>query len=156
IQSYAPGVWPRLIIDELIRLDYVETLSNGRLRRKASPRRKPVLRRIAREGASQQMSDALRALFQDIKGGEGKRAWRTAQALEIGKNDLPLVRKMLRDRLQSMFVELTEELNSPRWQRDISKGGSRMRVGLSGFTFEEFLSEDVRRERDKARNRRSR
>jgi hypothetical protein len=140
VQSYAPGVWPRLIIDELIRVNYVEALPNGRLKFKARSQGKSS-RHVSREEASQQMTDALRALFSDVKGGQGKRVWRTAQGLEIGKNDLPLVRKMLRDRLESMFAQLTEELNSPRWQRDVSKGGSRMRVGLSGFTFEELLVE---------------
>lgn len=138
VQSYAPGVWPRLIIDELIRVDYVEALPGGRLKCRARHSSKPSSR-VAGVGASQQMADALRALFSDLKGGQSKRAWRTAQGLEIGRNDLPVVRKMLRDRLESMFAQLTEELNSPRWQRDVSKGGSRMRVGLSGFTFEELL-----------------
>ena len=37
IQRYAPGVWPRLIVDELIRVDYVDPLPNGQLKWKATP-----------------------------------------------------------------------------------------------------------------------
>jgi len=138
IQRYAPGVWPRLIIDELIRVDYVDTKPNGRLRWKGSARGTSVSRRDAREAAGQRMRDAMRAAFHDSSQPEAKRAWRTAQSVEIGRNDLPLVRKMLGDRLETMIAWLTEELNSARWRRSVSKGG-RMRVGLSGFIFEESL-----------------
>ncbi len=44
--------------------------------------------------------------------------------------------------LEAMITWLTEELNSQRWRRGVSKGGW-MRVGLSGFIFEESLSRDV-------------
>ena len=138
IQRYAPGVWPRLIIDELIRVDYVDTKPNGRLRWKGRARGTSVSRRHAREAAGQRMRDAMRAAFHDSSQPEAKRAWRTAQSVEIGRSDLPLVRKMLGDRLETMIAWLTEELNSARWRRSASKGG-RMRVGLSGFIFEESL-----------------
>ena len=142
IQRYAPGIWPRLIIDELIRVDYVDTKPNGRLRWKGSARGRSVSRHDAREAASQRMRDAMRAALHDSWQPEANRAWRTAQSVEIGRNDLPLVRKMLGDRLETMIAWLTEELNSARWRRSASKGG-RMRVGLSGFIFEESLSKDM-------------
>jgi hypothetical protein len=142
IQRYAPGVWPRLIIDELIRVDYVDTKPNGRLRWMGSARATAVSRHDAREAAGQRMRDAMRAAFHDCSQPEAKRAWRTAQSVEIGRNDLPLVRKMLGERLETMIAWLTEELNSARWRRSASKGG-RMRVGLSGFIFEESLSKDM-------------
>ena len=142
IQRYAPGIWPRLIIDELIRVDYVDTKPNGRLRWKGSARGRSVSRHDAREAASQRMRDAMRAALHDSSQPEANRAWRTAQSVEIGRNDLPLVRKMLDDRLETMIAWLTEELNSARWRRSVSKGG-RMRVGLSGFIFEESLSKDT-------------
>jgi hypothetical protein len=144
VQRYAPGVWPRLIIDELIRMDYVETLPNGRLKGKRLPGAKPAARRVSRESAGQRMRDAMRALLRDATQSDMPRAWRTAQSLEISEKDLPVVRKMLRDRLDSMFAWLTDELNSARWRRDASKGGIKVRVGLSGFTFEEPLPKDVR------------
>jgi hypothetical protein len=143
IQRYAPGVWPRLIIDELIDMDHVDTLPDGRLRLKRTASPKPLTRRVIQEGANQQMRHAVRALFRDAtKAGVG-RTWRTAQSLEIGEQDLALVRKMLHDRLDVMFAWITDELNSARWRRDGSMAGTRMRVGLSGFTFEEALPKDV-------------
>jgi Family of unknown function (DUF6502) len=142
IQRYAPGVWPRLIIDELIRVDYVHVQSNGRLRWKGNVVGRLVSRRDAPEAAGQRMRDAMRAAFHDLRQPESKRTWRTAQSFEIGRIDLPLVRNMLADRLEAMITWLTEELNSQRWRRGVSKG-SRMRVGLSGFIFEESLSREV-------------
>jgi len=148
IQRYAPGVWPRLIIDELIRVDYVDTKPNGRLRWRGSTRRTAVSRHEARDAARQRMRDAIRAAFQDSSQPEANRTWRTAQSVEIGRTDLPLVRKMLGDRLETIITWLTEELNSARWRRSASKGG-RMRVGLSAFVFEESVSKDVGSGRDK-------
>jgi len=138
IQRYAPGVWPRLIVDELIRVDYVETLPNGQLRRKATQGSAPV-RSVSQETATQRLSDAVRALLRDATEPESRRVWRTAETLDIRGQDLPLVRKMLRDRLNSMFAWMTDELNSARWRHDDSGPGARIRVGLSGFTFEEAL-----------------
>jgi len=138
-QRYAPGVWPRLIVDELIRVDYVETLPTGRLRWKGTPGTGLSSRVLNEESASQRLHDAVRALVRDATQSEGRRAWRTAQSLDITEQDLPLVRKMLRDRLSSMFAWITDELNSARWRRDDSGAGIRIRVGVSGFTYEEPL-----------------
>jgi hypothetical protein len=89
------------------------------------------------------MRDAIRALYRDATRPDARRTWRTAQSLEIGEQDLPLVRKMLRERLDSMFAWITDELNSTRWQHDRSKENIKLRVGLSGFTFEEPLPKEV-------------
>jgi len=149
VQRYAPGVWPRLIVDELIRVDYVDTLPNGQLRWKQTPNFKLASRRSSRESSNQLMRDAVQALFNDAIRPDGRSAWRTAQSLEISEQDLPLVRKMLRERLNTMFAWLTDELNSARWQRRGSKPNGRVRVGLSGFTFEELLTTDRANEKVK-------
>jgi len=143
VQRYAPGVWPRLVIDELIRVDYVDTLPNGKLRCKGAENPKTLYRQVIREGDRQRMRDALRALLHDVTEPVARHVWRTAQSLDIGEQDLPLVRKMLRDRLDSMFAWMAEELNSVRWHRGGSEGGAKTRVGLSGFTFEEVLPKEV-------------
>ena len=138
VQRYAPGVWPRLIIDELIRVDYVDPLPNGQLRWRPAPT-KLVSKRSNRESSSELMRDAVRALFKDAARSDARRAWRTAQSVEIDAQHLPLVRKMLRERLNTMFAWITDELNSARWRRDSAKANTGVRVGLSGFTFEETL-----------------
>jgi len=153
-RRYAPGVWPRLIIDEMIRVDYVESLPGGRLRLKPSVTPK-LLSKVASRDGSQWMRDAIRSLYRDATQNEKRRTWRTAQSSEIEEEDLPLVRKMLRDRLDAIFAWLTEELDSTRWRGDGSRGGAKVRIGLSGFTFEEPLPKDVGNEsRRKVRRRR--
>jgi Family of unknown function (DUF6502) len=139
VQRYAPGVWPRLIVDELIRVDYVDTLPNGQLRWRRTPSVKFVSKRSNRESPSDLMRGAVHALFNDAARPDVRRAWRTALSLEIDEQDLPLVRKMLRERLNTMFAWITDELNSARWQRDGARGNRKVRIGLSGFTFEETL-----------------
>ena len=140
VQRYAPGVWPRLIIDELIRVDYVNARPNGRLRWKGSaPGRLVSSRQDALAAAGQQLRDAVRAALLDCGQPETKRSWRTAQSVDVDRGDLPLVRRVLRDRFETMIAWVTEELNSPRWRARGSKVG-RVRVGLSGFLFEESLS----------------
>lgn len=139
VQRYAPGIWPRLIVDELIRVDHVETLASGQLRWRRPSSAKSVSKRSNREGSSELMRHAVHALFNDAARPDKRRAWRTAQSLEIDEQDLPLVRKMLRERLNTMFGWITDELNSVRWGRDNAKANSGVRVGISGFTFEETL-----------------
>lgn len=139
VQRYAPGVWPRLIVDELIRVDYVDTLTNGQLRWRRAPSAKLASKRSNRESSSELMRGAVSALFNDATRSDARRAWRTALSVEIEAQDLPLVRKMLRERLNTMFAWITDELNSARWRRDNAKANTGVRVGLSGFTFEETL-----------------
>lgn len=139
VQRYAPGVWPRLIVDELIRVDYVDTLTNGQLRCRRAPSAKLASKRSNRESSSELMLGAVHALFNDATRSDARRAWRTVQSVEIDAQDLPLVRKMLRERLNTMFAWITDELNSARWRRDSAKANAGVRVGLSGFTFEETL-----------------
>src|SRR2546423_9260257 len=109
IQRYAPGVWPRLIIDELIRVDYVDTRPNGRLRWRGSARGTSVSRHEARDTAGQRMRDAIRAAFRHSCQPEANRTWRTGQSVEIGRTDLPLDRKMLGDRHETMLQCVTDE-----------------------------------------------
>ena len=153
VQRYAPGVWPRLIIDELIRVGYVDTLPNGQLRWKRPPNSKFSSRRSSHESSNQLMRDAVQALFKDAIRQDARSAWRTAESLEISEQDLPLVRKMLRERLNTMFAWLTDELNSARWQHHGSRPNARVRVGLSGFTFEETLTTDRANEKVKKKRR---
>jgi len=152
-QRYAPGVWPRLIVDELIRVDYVDTLPNGQLRCRPAPSAKLNTRRSSRESSVQLMRDAVQALFKDAIRPDTKPSWRTAHSLDIDEQDLPLVRKMLRERLKTMFAWITDELNSSRWQHDGLSEGAKVRVGLSGFTFEEVLPRDTANEKVNKRRR---
>jgi len=142
-KRYAPGVWPRLIVDELIRVEYVDTLPNGQLRCKQQPSGKLRHRRSTRDNSDQMIRDTVQALFRYAIRPDGKGIWCTTRSIDIDERDLPLVRKMLRERLNTMFGWITDELTSARWQHDDLTGKAKVRLGVSGFTFEEILPRNV-------------
>jgi hypothetical protein len=135
VQRYAPGVWPRLIIDELLRVDYVKIQPNGRLKWQGVSKGAVALRPRISEEIGSYMRDAIRAAFNDLIGMPKGRCWRATQSFQIGRGSLHLVHKMLADRFDTMIRWVRDELNSARW-KEPSKAGA-MRVGLAGFTFEE-------------------
>lgn len=141
VEDYAPGVWPRLVIDELIRLDLVETLPNETLRCAHRLNSVPVEpKTVVDESSSQLLRDAIYSQLHDLKGGR-RRSWRRAQSLQIARDKVPLVRKMVRDRLHSAVSELADELDSPRWKTGKSDRGPTTMIGISAFSFERILSE---------------
>jgi hypothetical protein len=142
-QRYAPGIWPRLIVDELIRVDYVDTLPNGQLRCKQEQSAKLGYKRSYRDNSGQLIRDTVQALFRNAMRPDGKGSWCTTRSIDIDERDMPLVRKMLRERLTTMFGWITDELNSTRWQHDGITGNARVRLGVSGFTFEEIIPRDA-------------
>ena len=55
-----------------------------------------------------------------------------------------------------MFSWITDELNSVRWRRRQPRGDLKVRLGLSGFMFEESLSKERRDENSSRSNRSAR
>jgi hypothetical protein len=147
VQRYAPGVYPRGIIDEMIRVKLVQPIANGQLRLKSSGRPKSEPNAHELEQAAQRMQDVMHANFHDFAEPKAKRVWRGAQSEEIDVADLPIVRKMLADRLDSMMERLAEELNSPRLQRSPSTG-QKVRLGVVGLIVEEARVEELDDEGD--------
>jgi hypothetical protein len=140
VEDYAPGVWPRLVIDELIRLDLVETLPDGTLRcihTNSEPVETPI---EVDESSCQLLRDAIYSQLDDMKSGR-RRSWRRAQSVQITRSKAHLVRKMVRDRLDSIVSELADELDSPRWKPAKGDLGRRTLIGISAFSFERVLSE---------------
>jgi hypothetical protein len=141
VEDYAPGVWPRLVIDELIRLDLVETLPDGTLRCVHRENSEPVETPIeVDESSCQLLRDAIYSQLDDMKSGR-RRSWRRAQSVQITRSKVHLVRKMVRDRLDSIVSELADELDSPRWKPAKGDLGRRTLIGISAFSFERVLSE---------------
>jgi hypothetical protein len=68
VEEHAPGVWPRLVIDELIRLDLVEALPDGTLRYAHKADSKPIKTTVALdEPSSQLLRDAISSQLNDMK-----------------------------------------------------------------------------------------
>jgi len=141
VQRYAPGVYPRGIIDEMIRVKLVRPIADGQLRLEKRSRSKFNPNAHELERATQRMQDVMRAIFHDFTNPKAEPLLRDAQSEEIDAADLPLVRKMLVERLESMMERLAEELNSPRWQRNRSSG-RKVRLGALGMIIEEVLAKE--------------
>jgi hypothetical protein len=144
VQRYAPGVWPRLVIDELIRLNYVDVLAEGILQRKRMVVRATAPRLVRAESSTQLLCDLIQSLVEFQRRGR-RRTWRTAQSVRIGRSKVPLVRKMIQDRLDSTFAELAEELGSTRWKPQGAESGRDAIIGVNAFTFERRTTDSVRR-----------
>jgi hypothetical protein len=149
IEDHAPGVWPRLVIDELIRVDLVEVLPDGTFRCAHEPGSQPVRpARVVDESSSQLLRDAIHSQLEDMKSGR-RRSWRTVQSVQITRDQVPLVRKMVRDRLDSAVSELADELDSPRWKPDSGDVGQKTFIGISAFSFERVVQDSHKSGRTK-------
>lgn len=147
VEDYAPGVWPRLVIDELIRLDRVKILSDEKLCCVHTGNSDPIEAPVeADESSSQLLRDAINSQLHDVKSGR-RRSWRRAQSVQITPEKVPLVRKMVRDRLDSVVSELADELGSARWRPGKTSHGRKTLIGINAFSFERVLPES--RETDK-------
>ncbi len=154
VEDYAPGVWPRLVIDELIRVDLVEVLPDGAFRCARQPDSERVeSARVVDDSSSQLLRDAIYSQLSDLKSGR-RRSWRTAQGVHITRDKVPLVRKMVRERLDSAVSELADELDSARWKPDSNDSGTKIFIGMSAFSFERVLQES--RQTDKVKKMRGR
>jgi hypothetical protein len=155
IKAHAPGVWPRLVIDELIRVDLVDVLPDGTFR----CAHKPYSERVEPTGivdasSTQLLRDAIYSHVDDLKSGRRRRSWRRTQSVQIARDKMYLVRKMVRDRLDSVVSELADDLDSSRWRPDKMDTGRKILVGMSAFSFERVLPDS--RETNKTKNTRGR
>jgi hypothetical protein len=91
------------------------------------------------EPSSQLLRDAIYSHLQDMKSGR-RRSWRGAQSVQIARDKMPLARKMVRDRLDSVVSELADELDSPRWKPCNTDIGRKTLIGISAFSFEQVIS----------------
>lgn len=156
IERYAPGTSPRLIVDQLLRVNLVTTLPNGKLRwvgSQDSGHFSALLRE--QETAGSPFRSALKVLLQNLEPQSNELPWRKVESRVLSMKDAPKVRKILRERVENMFSWLTDELSSPRW-RSVERGKPGVRIGLLGFTFEESASEDQKNEQTASQTRNKR
>jgi hypothetical protein len=136
VRRYAPGVYPGLILSELLRVGAVETLENGRLRLRS---RRFRAAEVSRESVSE-LGARVRDLMQTILNNATEASWprvcRTVESTDIDARFLPLIRKMLADRSEAALSGVQEELRSSRWKRTDPKRQG-VRVGLTVYTYEE-------------------
>lgn len=140
VEMYAPGVWPRLVIDELIRIDLVDVLPDGTLRCNAGHLSVPVPTWSASPEPPQLLRDAIYSQLTDTRARGRRTSWRAAQSVLIAQEKVPLVRRMVRERLDSAVAELADELHSPRWKPGQTKHRGEVLIGINAFSFEKDVS----------------
>jgi Family of unknown function (DUF6502) len=147
-RRYAPGVYPGLILSELLRVGAVEKLRDGRV--------KVHMRRYQPEEFSDEslrrlgscVHNLLQTEISNATGTDWPRVCRTAEAIDIDAKFLPLIRKMFADRSEAMLLGLQEELKSSRWKRTRSND-QPVRIGLTVFSYEEGRGEHTSNEATK-------
>jgi hypothetical protein len=144
-RRYAPGVYPGLILSELLRVGAVEELEGGRLR--VSTRQYRAAE-YSEESVSE-MRARVRDLIQTMLNNATEAGWpricRTVESTDVDPKFLPLIRKMFADRSEATLSGVQEELRSARWKRT-DRGRQGVRVGLTVFTYEESSREDTSNE----------
>jgi hypothetical protein len=156
VETYAPGVWPRLVIDELIRVDLVDVLPDGTLQCSAGHSVSSVPSGTASAEPPQLLRDAIYSQLTDTRTPGRRTSWRAAQSVLIAQEKAPLVRRMVRERLDSTVAELADELHSSRWKPVQDDQHGQVLIGINAFSFEREVSNLVgpaSRNRTRARRR---
>jgi hypothetical protein len=141
-RRYAPGVYPGLILSELVRVGAVEELKNGRLRVRAREYRAAEFSRESVSELGTRVRDLMQTMLNNATDTSWPRICRTVESTDIDPKFLPLIRKLFADRSESMLSGVREELTGSRWsQTDPVNPG--VRIGMTVFTHEEWPEEHI-------------
>jgi hypothetical protein len=139
-KRYAPGVYPGLVLSELVRVGAVEEVQDGRLRVRTQEYRAAE---FSRESVSE-LGGRVRDLMQTILNNAAEAGWpricRTVETTNIDPKFLPLIRKLFAGSSKSMLSGVRRELESSRWNQTDPRGPG-VRVGVTIFTHEEWPQE---------------
>jgi Family of unknown function (DUF6502) len=150
-RRYAPGVYPGLILSELIRVGAVEKLQDGRIKVRMRRYRAGEFSDESLREIGSRARRLLQTVISNATGGDLPRVCRAVERADIDPKFLPLVRKMFADRSEAMLLGLQEELKSSRW-RGARSTGQRTRIGLTVFSYEEGQGEHTSSEKTKRTN----
>jgi hypothetical protein len=135
VGRYAPGVWPRLLLKELVRIGAVQELPNQQL--KVCMRSYGVmgLQVGAIDELGHRAKDLLETLVHNLINPDQSRVCATALTLNVDPKWLPLLRNMLERRTRAFLSAVDEDLNSQRVQRTANSRATP-RIGLTIYSFE--------------------
>jgi Family of unknown function (DUF6502) len=139
-KRYAPGVYPGLILSELLRVGAVEELDNGRLRVRTREYRAAVFSRESLGELGARVRDLMLTILNNATQAGWPRICRTVETTDIDPKFLPLIRKFFADRSESMLSGVREELTSSRWNQT-DPVGPGVRIGVTVFAHEEWPQE---------------
>lgn len=139
-KRYAPGVYPGLILGELVRVGAVVKLEDGRVR----VRMRRYRTREFNDESLSEVGSRVRDLMQTMLSNAMEPGWpricRAVETIDVDPRFLPLIRKMFADRSEALLSGMQEELRSSRWRRT-DPAGRRVRIGLTVFSHEEWRQE---------------
>jgi hypothetical protein len=141
VEKYAPGVWPRLILDELTRVGAVEEIGEDRLKVKMQSYGVTGFEIEAIEDLGNRAKDLLETLIHNLQNPETARLCETVLTLDADPKWLPVLRSTIKRRAQTLLTGLDPELNSPRTSRKMRSDPS-VRIGVTVFSFEATATED--------------
>jgi hypothetical protein len=136
-KRYAPGVYPGLILSELVRVGAVEELENGRLRVRTREYGAPEFSRESVSELGARVRDLIKTMLNNATEASWPRICRTVETTNIDPKFLPPVRKLLASLSESMLSGVREELASSRWNQT-DPVGPGVRIGVTVFTHEEW------------------
>jgi len=135
VKRYAPGVWPRLILDELLRVGAVEEIADEKLRVKMQSYGTAGLEIEAIEDLGDRARDLLETLVHNLQNPSSLRVCETVLTLDADPKWLPVLRNSARRRTKAFLSGLSEEINSPRTSR-AAPSDPGARIGITVYSFE--------------------
>lgn len=154
---YAPGVYPGLVLNELVRVRAVQKLKDGRIRVRMRRYRGRALSDERLREVGYRTRDLMRTMVSSAMEPNWPHTCRAVETVDINPQFLPLIRKMFADRIDAMLAGLQEALRSSRWARTV-QSRRRVRIGVTAFSHEEewagrAASEGIKREYSISTNR---
>jgi Family of unknown function (DUF6502) len=135
VNRYAPGVWPRLVLKEFIRIGAVQELPNQRLKVRMHSYGVVGPHAGAIDELGRRARDLLETLVHNLINPDQSRICATALALDVDPKWLPVLRNMLGRRTRAFLSATDTDLNSQRVQRT-ANSTAKARLGITIFSFE--------------------
>jgi hypothetical protein len=140
VQRYAPGVYPGLILGELLRVRAVVKLEDGRVQVRMRRYRLGEFSHESLREMGSRVRDLMQTMVSNATHPDPSQVCQAVETIDLDPSFLPLIRKMFADRTDAMLSGIQEALKSRRWRRT-SKAGRRARIGLTVFSHEDAREE---------------
>jgi hypothetical protein len=144
--SYAPSIWPTIILEELLRVNAVRKHPEGSVQVLKSTYGGENVRIAAIQEMGARARDLLSTLVHNLQAPhDGQRVVETMENVSVDADFAKVLRRMFRQRAQALTASVESELNS-----DIARGsrraeGKKLRMGMTVFAFESPEPQSVKK-----------
>jgi hypothetical protein len=145
-KANAKDAYPPLILQELMKVGAVEQLRDGRVRPRARAYKAMELDQVAVKEIGRRVRDLTRTMLGNLSAEEKPRICKTVQ-IEVGEEQLELMRAAVEERSEALLGDMDQLLNSPRWRRKPASG-RRVRIAWTCYSAEEPLSDGSAAEKE--------